>query len=140
LHLIDAMPRGEKFSAAHFIDKILTPTFAQLIPTGRRQLIIHADNSRCHNAKVVVDFMSRKQTKFAAHPPYSPDLTPSAFFLLGYLKGGPRGSFFQTSDELLNAVRELLHDISPQMLLDVFHKWINRCEQIIATKGTTLNK
>jgi hypothetical protein len=76
-----------------------------------------------------------KPSEICPSSPVFPDLAPSDFFLFGHLKGELRGSFFQASDELLNAVRGLLHDISPQMLLDVFHEWINRCEQIIATDG-----
>jgi hypothetical protein len=119
--VIDAMPRGEKFSTRYFIDKILT-ICVYLIPTGRRKLVIHACNSRRYNAKVVPDFMSQEQAKSATHPQYSPDLAPSDFLLVGYPKGYLRGSFLQALDELLNAVRGLLHDISPQMLLDVFHE------------------
>jgi hypothetical protein len=83
---------------------------------------------------VVRDFTSVK-AKFTPHPPYFPDLAPSDFCLFGYLKAKLRGSFFQTSDELLNTVRGLLYDSLPQMLLDVFHEWINRREQVIATEG-----
>jgi hypothetical protein len=50
-HLIDTMPRGEKFSARYFIDKILRPICAQLIQIERSKLVTHADNSRCYNAK-----------------------------------------------------------------------------------------
>jgi hypothetical protein len=132
-YLIDGMPRGEKFSAPYFIDKILTPICAQLIPTGRRKLVIHADNSRCHNAKVVLDFMSQNQAKCVPRPPYSPDLAPFDLFFWLSKRRTPK-LLFQTSEELLNAMRGLLHDISPQMLRDIFHEWINRCEQVIATE------
>jgi hypothetical protein len=66
--------------------------------------------------------MSQKQAKFTHHFLYSPDLAPFNVFLFGYLKGELRGFFVQTSDQLLNAVRRLLHDISPQMLFDVFYE------------------
>jgi hypothetical protein len=81
-HLINAMPRGEKFSGRYFIDKIVVSICAQLIPTGRYKLVIHADSSRYHNAKMVLDFMSQKQAQFAPHPPYSPGFAPSDFSLL----------------------------------------------------------
>jgi hypothetical protein len=102
-HLIDTMPRREKFSTRYFVDKILTPISAQLIPTRRRKLGIHADNSGYHSAKVVLDFMPQKQTKLAPHRSYSPDLAPSDFSIFDHLKEGLRGSFFQTSNQLLNA-------------------------------------
>jgi hypothetical protein len=86
-HLIKAMSRGERFRAPYFINKILTPICAQLIRIGRRKWVIHADNSRYHNAKVMLHFMSQKQAKSALHPSYFPDLAPSEVFLSGYLKG-----------------------------------------------------
>jgi hypothetical protein len=94
-HLIDVMPRGEKFSARYFIDKNLTPICAQLIPTGRHKLVIHADNSQCHNAKVVLDFMSQNQAKSAPHLPYSPDLPPSDFSFLVISNENPEAPFFR---------------------------------------------
>jgi histone-lysine N-methyltransferase SETMAR len=94
-HLIGAMPRGEKFTAWYFIDKISTPIWAQLIPTWRRKLVIHADNSRCHNAKVVRDFISQKQAKSRSHFPYSPDLAPSDFFFWLSKKKNSEAPFFR---------------------------------------------
>jgi transposase len=134
-HVIDAMPRGETFSARYYIDHILTPICRRLIPTGRRKLVIHADNSRCHTAKVVLDFVSQNGVRVAPHPPYSPDIAPSDFFLFGYLKHELRGSCFHIVEELLAGVRALLSQISPETLLGVFDEWIARCERVIANDG-----
>jgi hypothetical protein len=134
------MPRGKKFSARCSIDKILIPICAQLIPTGRRKLMIRSDVSQCHNAKVMPDFMSQKQSKFAPHPQYSPDLAPSDFFLFSYLKGELRGSFFQTSDELLNPMCGLLHDISLRCHLMFPTNGLTVVNKSSQQKGTTLSK
>jgi hypothetical protein len=45
-YLIDAMPKGEKFSARYHIDNIPTPICPRLIPASSHKLVIHADNSR----------------------------------------------------------------------------------------------
>jgi hypothetical protein len=89
-HLADAMPRGEKFSTWYFINKILTPICAQLIPIGKPKLVIHADNSQWHSAKVVLDFLSEKRAKFAPNPSYFPGLAPSDFSLRVFKGRTPR--------------------------------------------------
>jgi hypothetical protein len=77
--LIDAIPKGEKYSARFDIDGILTSNCQRLIAAGKRKFVIHADNSRCQTAKVVLNFVSQGKIRFAMHPPYSPDITPSGF-------------------------------------------------------------
>jgi hypothetical protein len=85
-HLIDAIPEGEKYSARYFIDKILTLICGGLIPHSTRKVVIHADNARCDNAKAVLEFVPQPKVRLALHPPYSPHLAPSGFFLFGYLR------------------------------------------------------
>jgi hypothetical protein len=84
---------------------------------------------------VVLEFLSGKRAKFAPHPPYSPDLAPSDFFLFGYLKRELRDCFFSSAEELLGDLHRLLADIPAEMLLAVFHEWISRCERVIAAEG-----
>jgi hypothetical protein len=135
LHLIDAMPRREKCSARYYAGNILTPICQRLIPAGQCKLVIHTDNSPCHTANGVLDFVSQRKVRFAPHPPYSPDIAPSDFFLFGDLKRQLRGSRFQTDEELLVEIRKLVGEISPKTLLDVLHDWISWCKSLIANYG-----
>jgi hypothetical protein len=134
-HVIDVLPKGEVFSAAYYIRNILNPISALAAPNDSRRLIVHADNSRCHTAKIVLSFMAEKNLKVAPHPPYSPDLAPSDFYLFGYLKEQLRGCRFETADQLLSEVKRLLSEIPASQLLDVFHSWMNRCERVIEAEG-----
>jgi hypothetical protein len=97
-HPIDTMPKGEKYSARYYTDKILIPICAVLILHGTRKSVIHADDSCCENAKVVLEFVSQQKVRCAPHPPCSPDLAPSDFFLFDYLKRELSGSFFQRTE------------------------------------------
>jgi transcriptional regulator with AAA-type ATPase domain len=45
------------------------------------------------------------------HPPYSPDLAPSDFYLFGYVKGCFAGHSFESEDALFEAVRGILDGI-----------------------------
>jgi hypothetical protein len=45
------------------------------------------------------------RVKLVPHPPYSQNLAPSEFFLLGYIKQKIAGQEFVSLDDLLEAIR-----------------------------------
>jgi hypothetical protein len=49
--------------------------------------------------------------KSTSHPPYSPDLAPSDFYLFGYVKKSLAGLPFEDADQLLAAVEGVLEGI-----------------------------
>jgi hypothetical protein len=49
--------------------------------------------------------------KSAPHPPYSPDLAPSDFYLFGYVKRCLADLSFEDADQLLAAVEGVLEGI-----------------------------
>jgi hypothetical protein len=84
-HLITVLSKGIKFNANHYITDILVQLLESRIPQvdgNDRKLIVYAENARPHTAGVTLKFLKEKKTKKAPHPPYSPDLAPSDFYLL----------------------------------------------------------
>jgi hypothetical protein len=73
-------------------------------------------------------------------PPYSPDISPSDFFLFGFLKEHLRGMIFSTVADLQFAVDDFIRNIPSEMLQRVFKHWMSRCEAIIATGGEFFRK
>ena len=65
------------------------------------------------------------------HPPYSPDLAPSDFFLFGYLKAYLEGMNFESFEEMFHAVQDFLYKIPIEMLGRVYSEWIVRLEKCI---------
>lgn len=68
------------------------------------------------------------------HQPYSPDLAPSDFFLLGYIKEKCRGRRLETVDELIQFIYEIFSEIKPDVLFWAF-EWKKRLRQCIAANG-----
>ena len=64
-------------------------------------------------------FLGEKEAITLSHPPYSPDIAPSDFFLFGYLKSLIKGRNFGSSDELIASLREIYAMISKDMLMNV---------------------
>lgn len=55
---------------------------------GMRQKnpILLIDNAPIHNDQRVIDILSKKNFEILEHPPYSPDLAPSDYYLFKFLK------------------------------------------------------
>jgi histone-lysine N-methyltransferase SETMAR len=125
-HIINALPHGIRFNADYYRDNILQAILPLRPAVGERNLVIHADNARPHTAQKCIGFCQENGLKFASHPPYSPDLAPSDFFLFGYIKHCLQGMTFQSHDELLEAIHEVVTAIEPTTLNAVFNEWMKR--------------
>jgi hypothetical protein len=73
--------------------------------------------------------------RLAYHPPYSPDLAPGDFFLLGYVKERLKGMVFPSYEELLDAIGEVVTCIESGTLTAVFEHWMERLEWVSKNNG-----
>ena len=136
--VVDCLPKGETFNAHYYINNILgklSQIGTGFPDTEERRLTVHADNARPHTAKVTTRYMACNGMKRAPHPPYSPDLAPSDFFLFGYIKKKLEGHSFSTKEELLEEVKTILANISIDQLKSVFNEWERRLKIVIHTDG-----
>jgi hypothetical protein len=79
--------------------------------------------------------MARNDMVIVAHPPYSPDLTPSDFYLFVHVEGLLRGESFETGERLLLAVEGISRSLEKWLLTKVFLEWMKRLERGIETDG-----
>jgi hypothetical protein len=79
--------------------------------------------------------LRRKWVRLAPHPPDSPDLTPSGFFLFGYVKKCLKGMLFPSCEELLDAIGEVVTGIKPETLTAVFEHWTERLKWVYKNNG-----
>ena len=67
------------------------------------------------------------------HPPYSPDLAPSDFWLFGFLK--PQLGTYSDEMSLHVAVTGVLKKIPEEMYRKTFENWIERMKLCIKYRG-----
>jgi histone-lysine N-methyltransferase SETMAR len=103
-------------------------------------LIIHADNARPHphTAAASQKFREENGLERAIHSPYSPDLTPSDFYLFSHVKHCMRGQSFETADALVLAIDAVSRGSEKQTLHAAFLNWMQRLRQCIETNGHAL--
>jgi hypothetical protein len=73
--------------------------------------------------------------KSARHPPYSPDLAQSDFYLFRYVKRCLAVLSFENADQFLAAVEGVLEGIAKVTLQTVSLDWMDRLRKYIATNG-----
>ena len=70
---------------------------------------------------------SRNRIRTAEHPPYSPDLAPSDFYLFPRLKEHLRGTKFQDNSEVMTAMEAFWesqdNDFFSKGILDLDKRW-----------------
>jgi hypothetical protein len=117
-HVVAAFSKGLKSNAGYYTytTKILERIKNWWKGPGAgsaRKWNVHADNARHHTAKLSMDFMDANRMTRVLHPPCSPDLTPSDFFLFGNVKRQLSGCFFDHADDRLTSVEEILNGLTP---------------------------
>jgi hypothetical protein len=127
-HLTKVLENGRKFNAGYYIPEILEPLsqWRWIEAAGNeRKLLVHADNARPHTAKLSTQYFNENRIKSAQHPPHSPDLSLSDFYLFGYVKRCLASFSFEEADQLLVAVEGVLEGIQ---------KWL--CKRSFSSRWT----
>jgi transposase len=92
---------------------------------GKAFRIFLHDNAASHTTMAVQQFLTKNNIPIVPHPPYSPDLAPSDFWLFPTLKIGLRGRRFATVEgieENANArLRAIIKDFH-----QCYNNWIDR--------------
>jgi histone-lysine N-methyltransferase SETMAR len=87
---IEFLPQGQNYNSQFFIETVLPSiemNLAQRRPKLRATGVhLHMDNAKSHRSKTSVQKIDEMGFVLVSHPPYSPDIAPSDFFLFGSLK------------------------------------------------------
>ncbi|KFD53334.1 hypothetical protein M514_05815 [Trichuris suis] len=67
-------------------------------------VLFHHDNAPAHSSRTVRTVLREFRWEVIPHPPYSPDLAPSDFFLFPKLKEHLKGTLFESMDDAKRAV------------------------------------
>jgi histone-lysine N-methyltransferase SETMAR len=100
---------------------------------GTKNLKFHHDNARPHTHSSVIAYLERQNFTIMDHPPYSPDLAPSDFWLFNYIK--QRLSDHTSVESLNREITEIVSSIPEKEYRKTFDKWLERMECCIKNKG-----
>jgi hypothetical protein len=130
-----APPKGRTSNAEYYRDNILVALTQRQPEDDGRKLVVHADNEKPDTVQKCRTFCEENGLRLAPHPPYSPNLTPSNFFLFGYVKERLKGMVFLLDEELLGAIGEVVTGIESETLTAVFEHWMERLRWMSKNNG-----
>ena len=144
VYIVDELPEGEHLNSSYFVEHILIPLEAQkdqIWPQrGKHKIWLHLDNCKVHNSKYTQLEIEKSVFKRAPHPPYSPDIAPSDFFLFGYVKDKLEGQSFTEREALYEAISNIIQEIPFEMKRKVFDHWAFRCQWVSSHEGLYFQK
>jgi histone-lysine N-methyltransferase SETMAR len=138
-HVIDLMTTQCSFNSEYFVNHVMVPLIDEIFPNGRNphapRLHVHLDNCRVHFSKATEQFFIQNHLLHVPHPPYSPDLAPSDFWLFGHLKTSLVSQTFESPEDLLEVIVAFLDEIQSSELQIVFGHWVGRIKRVLEHDG-----
>ena len=98
-------------------------------------ILLQQDHAPPHQSRVAQADVRDLGYSLVVHPPYSPELAPSDFFLFPKLKSELRGRRFETRAALGSAIYQCLKHWPEDAFLEALRKLPERWEKCIRAKG-----
>ena len=103
-------------------------------------MLFHHDNARSHTSAIATAKLFDLRYEILPHPPYSPDLAPSDYFLFPNMKTWLRGKRFSSNEEIIAATSEYFERFDKNYFLEVIKKLEYRYNKCIQLKGNYVEK
>ena len=105
-----------------------------------RRILFHYDNAPAHSSRIVRDVLREFRWELLSHPPYSPDLAPSDFFLFPKLREHLKGVHFNDTNEAKQAAKTWLTKWSADYYINGIKGWKHCLEKCIDLDGHYVEK
>ena len=141
--LIDVLPHGETINSEVYVQtlKKLKKRFQRVRSHKdvNKLLLLH-DNARPHTSLYTREEITKLHWTVLPHPPYSPDLAPSDFYLFGPLKDAIRGKRYGNDLEVIDDVRSWLRHRPVEWYRAGIQALISRWRKAIDLNGDYVEK
>jgi hypothetical protein len=129
--LLDFLQPGQTVRSDRYIATVtkLGARISRVRPEKKTTFLMQHDNARPHTSLRTMGHVAQFGWTVLPHPPYSPDLAPSDFRLLGPMKSGIHGQHFPDVDAVIAAVRKWVASAGANFyersLQALVHRWRN---------------
>jgi len=142
-YLVDPLPDDQTYDSIYFVT-LLQRLKSILNRSGIFEkdciLSLHLDNAKVHRSQYTNEKVTELGFAMLPHPPYSPDLAPSDFFLFGYIKDKLKGVVCKSIKSLMKKINSIVNAIPLEMLQDVMQAWIRRLYTVAEGDGSYIHE
>ena len=99
---IDYLEKGKTINSEHYIGQLMrlkNEIGEKRLQMKKKIVLFHQDNAPCHKSLAIMAKLNELSFELLPHPPYSPDLAPSDYYLLANLKKMFQGKRLYSNEE-----------------------------------------
>jgi len=141
--LVDYLEQQKTVTGPYYVDvlKKLRTQLAKKRPGKlHRGILFHHDNAPAHSSRLTKQILREFRWELLPHPPYSPDLAPSDFFLFPKLKEHLKGVRFTSTEEAKQAVQNWFRNRPADFFKNGLSGWKHRLEKCVDLDGGYVEK
>lgn len=141
--LIDYLQKGKTITGEYYaslLDKLKAEIARKRPHLKKKKVLFHQDNAPAHTSVIAMAKIYELHFELLDHPPYSPDLAPSDFFLFPNLKVSLAGQRFSSDEEAIAYVNDYFEEKNVNYYLEGLKKLEHRWNKCIDLKGDYVEK
>jgi len=139
IQLVDFADKGVRINSEYY-SNLLSEARKKIRKPRNIPLYLLHDNAPIHTSQETTNALTRNGFQLLSHPPYSPDLAPSDFYLFRFLKKHLRGHHFESPVELRDAVTEFFDSLTPEFFHKAFCELRLRWQKVTNANGSYIEK
>mgnify|MGYP000138528298 CR=1 FL=1 len=128
-----------KLDAQYYSDLLVEARRLRRKPNNQPLFLLH-DNAPIHTSMTTNTTINKLKLQLLQHPPYSPDLAPSDFYLFKHLKNFVRGAYFADKEQLISKVNEFFNGQSSAFYTKAFEELERRWRKCLDVDGGYIEK
>lgn len=135
---IDYLERGQTINSEYYIallERLKDEITNKRPHLKKKKVLFHQDNAPCHKSIKTMAKLYELGFELLPHPPYSPDLAPSDFFLFANLKRMLAGKKFSTDEEVIAETEAYFEAKEKSYYKNGIEKLYDRYNRCIALEG-----
>ena len=136
---VDFADRHQRLNAEYYGEQVRKARQAVRKPRNQNLYLLH-DNAPIHTAATTSTAINDLDFHVLPHPPYSPDLAPSDYYLFRHLKQHLRGERFDSSEDIKEAVMDFFNSRSRDFFLEAFRELPTRWRKCLENDGGYIEK
>ena len=124
--LVDYLQTGKIINSEYYcnlLDQLHEKICEKRPGLQKKKIIFHQDNAPAHTAQKTITKITELKYELLQHPPYSPDLAPSDFWLFPHLKKFLRGKHFSSNEDVIAVVEEGILPVESKNFRCFIEKW-----------------
>lgn len=141
--LIDYLKKGKSITGQYYVallDQLNNEIKEKRPHLARKKVLFHHDNAPAHSSAIATAKLVELRYELLPHPPYSPDLAPSDFFLFPNMKKWLAGKKFTSNSEVIAETEAYFADFDKSYYADGLKKLEYRWTKCIELKGDYVEK